>query len=141
MTPEINRRKCAMVLHQIEISLGAYVIDRESSLDNIPQKTINDIAQRELQRNKHFKIETVRDLVESTYLDEIFQISLEITKDTIENKYLQHIKNLFQIYDIYQIRNVISHPNRKFIDGYWYKAGIQIISATLMDEWREVANC
>ncbi|MBL0613146.1 tetratricopeptide repeat protein [Aeromonas veronii] len=121
MTPEINRRKCAMVLHQIEISLGAYVIDRESSLDNIPQKTINDIAQRELQRNKHFKIETVRDLVESTYLDEIFQISLEITKDTIENKYLQHIKNLFQIYDIYQIRNVISHPNRKFIDGYWYK--------------------
>lgn len=107
MTPEINRRKCAMVLHQIEISLGAYVIDRESSLDNIPQKTINDIAQRELQRNKHFKIETVRDLVESTYLDEIFQISLEITKDTIENKYLQHIKNLFQIYDIYQIRNVI----------------------------------
>ncbi|WP_429169212.1 NACHT domain-containing protein [Aeromonas rivipollensis] len=24
---------------------------------------------------------------------------------------------------------------------YWDKAGIQIISATLMDEWREVANC
>ena len=119
MNPEINRRKTSMVLHELEMALGNYVVNREITVDNIPNKLIEDIAKRELSRNRNIDVNSVRDVIEATYLDEIFQITLEITADTSSHKYLQKLKELFILFDIYEIRNVISHPNRKFIDSYW----------------------
>lgn len=132
MNPEINRRKASMVLHELEIALGNYVVNREISVDNISNKLIEDIAKRELSRNRNIDTNSIRDIVEATYLDEIFQITLEITSDTSSNKYLRKLKELFVLYDIYEIRNVISHPNRKFIDSYWYKVA-SIASDPIID--------
>ncbi|MDU1142276.1 NB-ARC domain-containing protein [Aeromonas rivipollensis] len=132
MNPEINRRKTAMVLHELEIALGNYVVSREQTVDNISDKLIQDIASRELSRNRIVDIESITDVIEATYLDELFQIILDITKDTASDKYIKKLKELFIIYDIYEIRNIISHPNRKFIDTYWYKVA-SISSDPLID--------
>lgn len=121
MNPEINRRKTAMVLHELEIALGNYVVNREVGVDNMPNQLIEDIAKRELLRNRNIDVKSVQALIEATYLDEIFQIAIQITADTSSHKYVKRLKDLFQVYDIYEIRNVISHPNRKFIDSYWYR--------------------
>ncbi len=132
MNPEINRRKTAMVLHELEIALGNYVVSRELTVENISDKLIQEIASRELSRNRSIDVDSVTDVIEATYLNELFQILLDITVDTGSFKYLNRLKELFVIYDIYEIRNIISHPNRKFIDAYWYKVAA-ISSDPLID--------
>ncbi|MBL0467572.1 MULTISPECIES: NB-ARC domain-containing protein [Aeromonas] len=132
MNPEVNRRKTAMVLHELEMALGNYVVSRELTVDNISDKLIQDIASRELSRNRCINIDSITDVIEATYLDELFQIILDITKDTTSHKYISKLKELFVIYDVYEIRNIISHPNRKFIDTYWYKVA-SISSDPLID--------
>jgi len=121
MDPNINRRKTAMVLHDLEASLGEYVISTESKTEDFPNELLQDIVKREQERDRALDISKPRDVIEATYLDELFQIIIEITKDTSANEYLLRLKQLFVIYGIYEIRNVVSHPNRKFIDSYWYK--------------------
>ena len=56
MNPEINRRKTSMVLHELEMALGNYVVNRELTVDNIPNKLIEDIAKRELSRNRYIDV-------------------------------------------------------------------------------------
>ena len=132
MNPEVNRRKTAMVLHELEMALGNYVVSRELTVENISDKLIQEIASRELSRNRNINIESITDVIEATYLNELFQIVLDITSDTSSHRYLKKLKELFVIYDIYEIRNIISHPNRKFIDTYWYKVAA-ISSDPLID--------
>lgn len=132
MNPEINRRKAAMVLHELEMSLGNYVIARESSLDNVSESLLEQVVKRELSRNRSINSESIRDIVEATYLDEIFQIALDVTRDTSSYVYLQKLKEQFVLHDVYEIRNVLSHPNRKFIDTYWYRIA-SIASDPILD--------
>ncbi|EFC2661955.1 hypothetical protein CVB73_004609, partial [Escherichia coli] len=54
------------------------------------------------------------------------------TKDTSVNSYLLDLRELFILYSMYHVRNVISHPNRKFIDSFWYKTAA-IASDPLID--------
>tara|TARA_B100000378_G_scaffold238000_1_gene205362 strand:+ start:1197 stop:3944 length:2748 start_codon:yes stop_codon:yes gene_type:complete len=121
MNPEVNRRKTAMLLHELEMALGNFVTSRELSVDNVSPDLIHEIANRELERSRTLNVNSIRDVVEATYLDELFQIALDITSDTRRYDYLAKLKELFVLYDIYEVRNIISHPNRKFIDTYWYR--------------------
>lgn len=121
MSDNINRRKAAMVLHEMEQALGNFVIDTELDVSRFPEQLIQDIASREKDSNRQFDGTKVKDVVEATYLDELFQILTELTKDTSINNYLVSFRELFIKYEIYGVRNSVSHPNRRFIDPYWYK--------------------
>ncbi|MDI3357557.1 hypothetical protein MO767_24875 [Pseudomonas sp. UYIF39] len=121
MSDNLNRRKAAMVLHEMEQALGNFVIDTELDVSRFPEQLIQDIASREKDSNRQFDGTKVKDVVEATYLDELFQILTELTKDTSINNYLVSFRELFIKYEIYGVRNSVSHPNRRFIDPYWYK--------------------
>lgn len=121
MTSNINRRKAAMVLHELEQALGNFVLDSELDVSRFPEQLIQDITNREKDSRRQFDNTKAKDVVEATYLDELFQILIELTKDTSTNNYLSALRELFIKYEIYEVRNSISHPNRKFIDPYWYK--------------------
>lgn len=117
----LYRRKTAMVLHEIEYSLGNFILDEEISIEDFPQDIVKNVVARESQRKQFSEIIKPKDIIESTYLDELFSIAIEITKNNSINEYIQYIRDQFIINDIYNIRNVISHPNRQFIISYWYK--------------------
>ncbi|QXH63800.1 NB-ARC domain-containing protein [Pseudomonas azerbaijanorientalis] len=121
MTNNLNRRKAAMVLHDMEQALGSYVLDSELDVSRFPEQLIQDIADRERDSKRVFDATKVKDVIEATYLDELFQILIELTKDTSANNYLIALRELFVKFEVYEIRNSVSHPNRRFIDPYWYR--------------------
>lgn len=100
------RRKTAMLLHDIEIGIGNIVIE------NIPNSKdiVNDTDEI-----------PIKDLVEKAYLDDLFQILLPNSNNMSIGNEITTLKNLFIKNEIYNIRNVISHPNRPFHINYWYK--------------------
>lgn len=119
----INRRKAAMVLHEMEQALGNFVLDSELDVSRFPEQLIKDITDRERDSKRIFDATRVKDVIEATYLDELFQILIELTKDTSANNYLIALRELFIRFEIYEIRNSISHPNRRFIDPFLVQVG------------------
>ncbi|ODY21347.1 transcription activator gutR [Vibrio parahaemolyticus] len=99
-----------MVLFQLEETLGNYVSKhgREDTL----LKTNSD---------EQPKLQSVSDIIESSYLDEIFRFSLDVSKETTDYLHLVHLYNSFKEYGLFEVRNSLAHPNRAFNDHYWYK--------------------
>jgi ATP-dependent Clp protease ATP-binding subunit ClpA len=124
-----NKRKTAMLLHQLEESLGQYVIQQQPTIENLPNKTVDNILEREDVNKNQL---TIEELIASTYIEEVFHFALEVTRDNSINKYIKQLQQMFKDYDIPTIRNVISHPNRPFLDEYWYKIAA-ISSSKIID--------
>jgi hypothetical protein len=114
------KRKTAMVLYQIEESLGSFVIEN-GSIERLSAESIDNIHKREVDKGRIFNKENIKDIIESTYLDEVFRFALDITNDSSSRDSINYLYSLFHQLDIYEIRNAISHPNRTFWDCYWYR--------------------
>lgn len=114
------RIKTAMVLHQLEESLGSFVLN-EASLDSLSAESLENIHQREADKGRKFNKNSIKDIVEATYLDELFGFALDITEDSSTLDSINYLYSLFHHLDIYEIRNAVSHPNRPFWDCYWYR--------------------
>jgi hypothetical protein len=114
------KRKAAMVLHQIEESLGNFVLNN-GDVSSLNVDSLDVIHKRELDKGRVFNSAAIKDIIEATYLDELFRFALDITKDNSLNESVKYLYSLFHHLDIYEIRNVISHPNRPFWDCYWYR--------------------
>ncbi|MCZ5860330.1 MULTISPECIES: tetratricopeptide repeat protein [Vibrio] len=114
------RLKTAMVLHQLEESLGSFVLN-EGNLDNLSVESLENIHKREAAKGRKFNKDSIKDIVEATYLDELFGFALDITEDSSTLDSINYLYSLFHHLDIYEIRNAVSHPNRPFWDCYWYR--------------------
>jgi len=114
------RIKSAMIIYEIENSLGNYIIENE--IDNITDTNKNSILKRENLESVQGSFENISFLVESSYLDEIFNMALDITNGTSLHPHMKAFKNLCGILSIFDIRNAISHPNRSFPDFYWFRS-------------------
>ena len=114
------KRKTSMVLHQIEEALGNFVL-KNGTIDSIDIKTLENIHKREVDKGRGFKSHTIKDIVEATYLDELFQLALDLAKDNSVLDSIKYLYALFHHLDIFAVRNAISHPNRPFWDCYWYR--------------------
>jgi tetratricopeptide (TPR) repeat protein len=110
-----------MLLFQLEESIGNYIKNFSPTLSHLPENTVNNIITRS---DKDIELITVNDILEQSYLDEVFQISLELTKNTSINPYIVKLRELFINHEIFMIRNILAHPNRPFIDEYWYRIGL-----------------
>ncbi len=126
---KINRRKTAMLIHQLEESLGQYIIEQQPELDMFSEKAIENILERS---RKNVNITSIEELIAATSFTEIFYFLLEITKENSLNKHIKDLEKMFQDYNISDIRNIISHSNRVFLDEYWYKVAT-IASSTLIE--------
>jgi hypothetical protein len=102
----IAKRKTSMVLYSIEESLGNYVLENENSI------LIGNEISYDL---------NIKDTLEKSYLDDIFQLVLKATKDTTEEEAIKRLYQLSHELNLFEIRNAIAHPNRSFLDVYWYR--------------------
>jgi hypothetical protein len=106
MNKTIAKRKTSMVLYSIEESLGNYILENENSL------LIDNTSSYDLK---------IKDTLEKSYLDDIFQLVLKATKDTTEENAIKRLYQLAHELHLFEIRNAIAHPNRPFLDVYWYR--------------------
>ena len=106
MDRAIAKRKTSMVLYSIEESLGKYIVDHE-----------NSVACEEY----GFKDIKIQDTIEQAYLDDIFQLVIKATKSTPEESAIKRLYQLSHDLNLFEVRNVIAHPNRTFLDVYWYR--------------------
>lgn len=114
------KRKTSMVLHQIEEALGEFVLNH-GEIDSLNIDALENIHQREVDKGRIFNKQSIKDVVEATYLDELFGFALDISQDSSLQDSINYLYSLFHQLDIYQIRNAISHPNKPFWDCYWYR--------------------
>lgn len=115
------RIKTAMIIYELEVSLGNYVIDN-SIVENIPDSHTNIIIQREKLRGTEIGKEDLNLIIEASYLDEIFNFAIVVTDGSSLNQHVRNLKELCSFLGIFNIRNAVSHPNRPFPDSYWFRA-------------------
>jgi hypothetical protein len=115
------RMKSAMVLYELEKTLGDFICSETSSVSDLPSKSVQGIRTREILKNGSFDDSTTAKIVAATYLDEVFGLAQGISKGRSEEKYLLSLRKLFDALDVFSIRNAISHPNRLFHPSYWYR--------------------
>lgn len=111
------RRKAAMLLFEIEESFGEFIKDNISDIGEIPPSVLDTLQERKLD----VQVTTIDHVVERTYLSEIFQLASVATDNTSFNTLVNEISKLAVIYELYDIRNAIAHPNRTFPNCYWYR--------------------
>jgi len=114
------RIKSAMIIYELETSLGNYVLENEI-LDNITEKNRDSILNRE-SVSVNEKNVSVSFLVESSYLDEVFNLAIDVTEGTSLNSHMKDLKELCSYLGVFDIRNAISHPNRPFPDSFWFRS-------------------
>jgi len=115
------RIKSAMIIYELEKSLGDYVMSNEI-LDNLSDKNKSLISEREKTKGNSIDKENISFLVEASYLDEVFNLAIDTTEGTTLNKHMRDLKELSSYLGVFDIRNAISHPNRPFPDSYWFRA-------------------
>jgi hypothetical protein len=108
--------KCsAMVLFALEQSLGSYVREKVSELDDLP----GELPKRLLELPN--KIDTVEVLIQETYVGEMLDLAVKAASLASDQEPLRALKKLADGLELYDIRNAIAHPNRPFPACYWYR--------------------
>ncbi|SFW84432.1 hypothetical protein SAMN05661012_05548 [Chitinophaga sancti] len=110
-----------MVIYELELSLGNYVIKNEN-LNELSESGKQKIIDRENERGNPISGEDINLIIEASYLDEIFNFAISITDGTSVKPYIIELKQLCSVLGIFNIRNAVSHPNRPFPDCYWFRA-------------------
>ena len=113
------KRKSTMVLFQLEESLASYILRCESNTACLAESFIGDVETRT--KNKDFDRSSMKNVLEETYLNEVFEIALKTTYDTPEYEKILSLQTLFRNAEIFSIRNTLAHPNRPFLPVYWYR--------------------
>jgi DNA-binding MarR family transcriptional regulator len=122
MEPQQKLRiKSAMIIYELEQALGNYVVENQI-LDNISEEGKLSIVEREKKKGINIDKDNVNLIIESSYLDEIFNFAIESTEGMSLNKHMSDLKTLCSLLGVFEIRNAISHPNRPFPDCYWFRA-------------------
>lgn len=124
-----NRIKSSMIVYALEQSLGQYVIANENLSESIPDSVVENVKSRLTEGDPV----SIVALVESSYLNEVFDFAIGVTKDTSSYEYMMKLKVYCQALDIFDIRNAVSHPNRPFPEAYWYRSAA-IASDPLIDK-------
>lgn len=115
----ILHRKSSMVLFALEQAIGELVLDNQ--IIDIPDSIIQEISERERAKGRSFEPSQIKDIVEATYLDELFRIAINTSKEDSRHNFIKYLYSLFHNFEVYLIRNAVSHPNRQFLDYYWYR--------------------
>lgn len=122
--PQILRMKCAMVLYELERTLGDLVCKEVKDTSSLRGKSLNMIKSREIERRGDFDESSPEKIIAATYIDEIFNLAEISVRGRSEENCISNLKKLFNSLDIFSIRNAISHPNRPFHPNYWFRVAV-----------------
>ena len=118
---QVSRIKSAMVLYELERTLGSFVAQEKEDPTELPTGTRKSIQERELKAGRPFDDSTTAGIIAASYLDEVLRMAVDAAKGRPEEEYLKRLRALCEVLEVFYIRNAISHPNRPFHPCYWYR--------------------
>lgn len=83
----ILHRKSSMVLFALEQAIGELVLDNQ--IIDIPDSIIQEISERERAKGRSFEPSQIKDIVEATYLDELFRIAINTSKEDSRHNFIR----------------------------------------------------
>lgn len=110
-----------MIIYSLETSLGNYVLNSNLE-ENLSESTSEIISARIADNSHNENKENIAQLVEASYLDEVFNLAIDMTKGTSFESKMKALKQFCLSLNIFDIRNAISHPNRPFPDSFWFRS-------------------
>jgi len=110
----LNYRRSAVVLFALEQALGSYVRENIRDIDELPSSQTKKFEKN----GDHLK---VHQLVQQTYIGEILDLAIAAADLASDKPHLKRLKSLADSLELYDIRNAVCHPNRRFPDVYWYR--------------------
>lgn len=113
------RIKAAMVIYALEQDLGEYVRDRHIAIDT--DGTANEVVARIKESSPLLLSPTPHQIVEATYLSEILNLAAAAAEKTSDSEHFSRLRKIFEALEVTEIRNSASHPNRPFLEAYWYR--------------------
>ncbi|MDD4979142.1 MAG: hypothetical protein PHI29_10970 [Gallionella sp.] len=127
------RIQSAMVLFRLEQALGNVVIERNPEIDEQIHDIAESISERVSLKRPSLTISTTAELVAETYIEDLFQLALRISRNTSDYRQWLALKELCSALSLFLIRNAIAHPNRTFPKCYWFRLA-SIASDPLMQQ-------
>ncbi|QHB31661.1 hypothetical protein F0T03_05435 [Yersinia canariae] len=114
--------KTSMIVYALEKSLGSY-IKRDNGSRNVDllQEHFDARSAEEIEKGRGV-INNTSALIEASYISDIFNYALIISKGSSDYEKLNELKDFCIKINLFFIRNQISHPSRTFHDHYWYCA-------------------
>ncbi len=114
----VDRIKCAMIVYELERSLGRFVREKNKEIEehSIAKEIINRVN-----KEKPDTISSTSSIIENSYLGEIFSLANIAASETSQSQYIKALEKLSLALELFDIRNAVSHPNRPFPDCYWYR--------------------
>lgn len=127
------KRKAAMVLFELEQELGQYVASYQSAEHSEAHAIISEITSREQRNGRAISPAQLDQVIQATYLDELLSIAQELAQGGSDHHKIKSLREKCVVLDIYIVRNSLAHPNRPFLDTYWYRVAA-IASDAVMDQ-------
>lgn len=121
MTAKDFRLMSAVVLVKLEQELGSYVIRKTPEISMPILELASEIEARENISRPNTVFRTTVDLVAATYIEDLFKLIQRLSESTPEYNLILSLKQLCTALSIFEIRNAIAHPNRPFLECYWYR--------------------
>ena len=116
-----QRPRTEYIMFSFEKSLGNFVRKQPGDvIGRIPPKTKEQIA-AESQRPDEFN-DTIEWLVENSYISTLLDLSVDASEDADLINAAVELRGFCEQVGIFAIRNVIAHPNRRWIAHYWHVA-------------------
>ncbi|NJK66492.1 MAG: ATP-binding protein [Microcoleus sp. CSU_2_2] len=138
---QVSRMKSAMVLYQLERTLGSFVAEEKKDPTELPTGTLKNIQDRELKAGRPFDDSTTTGIIAASYLDEVLRMAVDAAKGRPEEEYLKRLRTLCEVLEVFNIRNAISHPNRPFHHCYWHRVATIATDPSIdLIQFREVTK-
>ena len=113
-----QRPRAEHVLWRFEIGLGELVRNQATDISQIPLRTQEQIKRESGQESESGL--TIEQLIEAAYIKTLFDLAA-FTAPTEETSGLfRKLKAWCETAGIFSVRNVIAHPNRKWMRHYWH---------------------
>ena len=114
-----QRPRAEHIMFSFEKSIGNFVQDQTGGdLQRLPPKTIDQII-TESRRSEEFD-NTIQWLIENSYLSTLLDLSVSAPEDADLINAAVELRRFCEHVGIFEIRNVIAHPNRQWISHYWH---------------------
>ena len=112
-----NRPRAEHVLFRFEKSLGRSIRDNAEEFSSIPTTIIEQILRESGQETQDFT--TIDEVVEAAYLNTLFDLAVTSARTEEYSRNFRSLKLWCENIGVFSIRNIIAHPNRKWLDHYW----------------------
>lgn len=120
-TEDYQRPRAEHIMFSFERSLGTFVkehVGTATASSRIPQKIIDQIIAQSSQSSEERV--TIEWLIENSYLDTLFALAHSAPDDPGLSSAAINLRKWCQAVGVFEIRNVIAHPNRPWIPHYWH---------------------